>query len=147
MTTNGGLNWTAQPEFIPNGFNTACFIDSNSAIIAGYGGTILKYSNNVIGISNYSSEIPSEYKLSQNYPNPFNPVTTIEFSLPKNGFVNLRVYDITGREVWNFGNAQISNAGSYKVTFDASKLSSGVYFYSLCVDNKIVDTKKMILLK
>ncbi|MCX7878713.1 MAG: S8 family peptidase, partial [Ignavibacteria bacterium] len=76
------------------------------------------------------TEVPSEYSLSQNYPNPFNPATVIRFTIPKEGFVSLKVYDLTGREVVTLVNEN-RKPGTYDVKFDASKLSSGVYFYRL----------------
>lgn len=88
---------------------------------------------------------PSSFKLSQNYPNPFNPVTTINFSIPKNEIVKIKVYDILGKEVATIVNEQM-NAGTYNLTFDASKLSSGVYMYKITAGN-FSDIKKMMLIK
>jgi len=99
----------------------------------------------IIGINNLATEIPSEYKLSQNYPNPFNPMTSIKFSMPKSGFVSLKIYDVLGREVAELVN-QVEAAGTYIVDFDASKLTSGMYFYKLEV-NDFVAVKKMVLVK
>ena len=98
-----------------------------------------------IGIENTESEIPAAYKLSQNYPNPFNPTTNIKFSIPKTGNVKLVIYDITGREIETLINENLT-AGTYKTDFDASALSSGVYFYKLIAEN-FSDVKKMILIK
>jgi predicted extracellular nuclease len=86
-----------------------------------------------------------EYKLLQNYPNPFNPTTSISFSIPQSSFVTLKVYDVIGKEVTNILSEEKS-AGNYKVNFDASRLSSGVYFYKMQAGN-FVQTKKMILMK
>jgi hypothetical protein len=88
---------------------------------------------------------PNTYKLSQNYPNPFNPVTKIDYALPKSGFVTLKVYDMLGREVVNLV-SENKTIGNYSVDFNASNLTSGVYFYRLEV-NGFVDTKKMMLIK
>ncbi len=90
-------------------------------------------------------EIPKDYNLSQNYPNPFNPTTKITFALPKSGLVTLKVYDILGREVSTLVN-EVKNAGTYTVEFDASNLSSGIYFYRL-ESNGYSAIKKMMLLK
>ncbi len=90
------------------------------------------------------SEITS-YELYQNFPNPFNPSTTIKYALLKNGEVSLKVYNILGKEVSTLVN-RYQNAGVYSVTFDASALSSGVYFYTLEA-NGITMTKKLTLLK
>jgi hypothetical protein len=99
----------------------------------------------ITGITPISTQIPNEYKLSQNYPNPFNPVTKINYSLPKSGFVTMKVYDMLGREVVKLINEN-KVAGDYSFDFNASSLTSGVYFYRLEV-NGFVDTKKMMLLK
>jgi len=91
------------------------------------------------------NEKPITYSLSQNYPNPFNPSTLIKFSLEKPGMVLLKVYNILGQEVTTLIN-QDMKSGTYSVSFDASRLSSGVYFYSIRSGN-FVQTKKMMLLK
>ena len=89
--------------------------------------------------------LPDNYILDQNFPNPFNPTTKISFSIPRAGLVNLKVFDISGREVADLVN-EFKNAGQYRITFDGSSLSSGVYFYSLSSQN-FRETKKMILVK
>jgi hypothetical protein len=89
--------------------------------------------------------LPTQYSLNQNYPNPFNPATTISYSLPKAGDVNLKIFNVLGQEVKSLVN-QFQNVGTYTVTFDASSLPSGVYFYSLNADN-FSQVKKMMLLK
>jgi hypothetical protein len=90
-------------------------------------------------------EIPNYYFLSQNYPNPFNPATVIKFGVPKSGDVKLVIYDILGREVSTLMNEH-KHPGTYEVNFDASQLSSGVYFYSIQTDN-YRETKRMLLIK
>lgn len=100
---------------------------------------------NPIGIQPVSTFVPGEYKLHQNYPNPFNPSTRIRFSLPESGFTKLTVYDITGREVAVPVKDDL-NAGDYEISFVASSLPSGVYYYRLSSIN-FTDTKKMILLR
>ncbi len=90
--------------------------------------------------------IPVNYQLSQNYPNPFNPTTVINFSIPKAGQVSLKVYNSLGQEIATLVN-EFKGAANYQVDFDASNLSSGVYFYSLKVDNGFQQTKKMLLIK
>ena len=100
---------------------------------------------------NLDNMIPSEFALMQNYPNPFNPVTTIEFHLPSDAITELVIYDIHGRVVESVVN-ELLIAGRYKFGFDASGLSSGMYFYTITSKDKIsskvfVNTKKLILLK
>jgi hypothetical protein len=92
-----------------------------------------------------NNEIPKIYKLEQNYPNPFNPSTVINFSIPKSGLADLRVFDILGREVAVLINSSVT-AGNHSVTFDASPFATGVYFYTL-VSGDFRETKKMLLVK
>ncbi len=88
---------------------------------------------------------PKTFKLHQNYPNPFNPSTNIEFSLPQTSNVELRVFDLTGREVVSLVSG-VKTAGNHTVSFDASQLSSGVYIYRLKA-GEFVQTRKMLLIK
>ncbi|MDQ3021859.1 MAG: T9SS type A sorting domain-containing protein [Bacteroidota bacterium] len=107
---------------------------------------IVNYNTNAtIGITNISSEIPDNYLLSQNYPNPFNPVTNLEFGISKLGFVTLKIYDMLGKEVATLVNSTL-NPGTYKYNFDASGLTSGVYFYKITAGD-FVETKRMNLVK
>jgi hypothetical protein len=94
---------------------------------------------------NFAENIPDGFLLYQNYPNPFNPVTNIQYAIGSRQFLTLRVYDILGREIATLVNEK-KPAGSYEVNFDASSLSSGIYFYQLKAGNYI-STKKMILMK
>jgi beta-glucuronidase len=89
--------------------------------------------------------VPINYNLGQNYPNPFNPATEIKFDIMNSGFVSLKVYDILGNLVQELVNKEM-NPGSYKVNFNASNLSSGVYLYKLQT-GEFTSSKKMVLLK
>ncbi|RNC80111.1 MAG: T9SS C-terminal target domain-containing protein [Balneola sp.] len=91
-------------------------------------------------------ESPSNFTLHQNYPNPFNPTTTLSFDLKVPGFVELTVSDLTGREVQTLVNRAMA-AETHSLRFDASNLSSGVYLYSLRVDDVLISTQKMVLVK
>lgn len=86
-----------------------------------------------------------DFYLEQNYPNPFNPSTKINFTIPKNDFVNLKVYDVLGNEVQSLLN-EVKDAGIYSLEFNADDLPSGIYLYKL-QSGSFVDTKKMILIK
>jgi hypothetical protein len=99
----------------------------------------------ITNITGNGLNIPATYMLEQNYPNPFNPVTQINFALPKAGFVSLKVYNMLGREVAVLL-SENRIAGSHTVNFDATALTSGVYFYRL-ESNEFVDTKKMMVIK
>jgi len=92
-----------------------------------------------------SQQTPTEFALIGNYPNPFNPTTRISYQLPKNGFVTLKVYDILGREVASLVKEN-QKAGNYSIPFDASKLSSGIYIYTIRA-NDFIQSKKMNLVK
>ena len=96
------------------------------------------------GIDNNRSQA-TEYKLLQNYPNPFNPSTTIRYSIPTTSLISLKVYDILGRELATLVNEE-KPAGTYKLTWNAANIPSGIYFYKLQAGNYI-QTKKMILMK
>lgn len=90
-------------------------------------------------------ELPTEFVLAQNYPNPFNPTTNIQYAIGSKQHVTLKVFDVLGNEIATLVD-EYKPAGSYTINFDASKLSSGVYFYKLSVGNEI-KTNKMILLR
>ena len=92
-----------------------------------------------------TNEVVQGYELKQNYPNPFNPTTNIKFSTLKDGFVSLKVYDLTGKEVSNLVSKNLKS-GAYVVDYNASELSSGVYIYKL-ITNDFTSTKKMTLIK
>ncbi|MDD5361474.1 MAG: T9SS type A sorting domain-containing protein [Ignavibacteria bacterium] len=98
-----------------------------------------------VNVRNISS-IADGYKLYQNYPNPFNPVTKFKFNIAKLSDAKIVVYDISGHEVKTLVNESL-RPGAYEVTFDGSNLSSGVYFYQFTVNNKQLDSKKMLLVK
>ncbi|MCU0405575.1 MAG: T9SS type A sorting domain-containing protein [Ignavibacteriaceae bacterium] len=100
------------------------------------------------GLSDIGDEanLPAEYSLSQNYPNPFNPSTKIEYSLPVEGNVTLKIFNILGQEVRNLINNELMSAGRHTVTFEATSLPSGVYIYRLQTGN-YSSNKKMILLR
>ncbi len=98
-----------------------------------------------VGINQYTEEIPTGFYLGNAYPNPFNPTTNISFDIASTGDVKLSVYDITGKEVSVLVNGSL-NPGKYKVVFDGSMLSSGVYFYTLQTKN-LKQTKRLVLVK
>jgi hypothetical protein len=107
---------------------------------------------NTIGIKNITSEIPSSYSLQQNYPNPFNSTSNLKFQIVNTEDVKLVVYDIMGREVQTLVNESLK-PGTYEVTFDASMLTSGIYFYRLSAHQggsttgDLVASRNMILIK
>ena len=114
------------------------------------GGKLFKFKGETIVKVSETTPIPQQFKLEQNYPNPFNPSTTIKYSIPSVGTrhvssVQLKVYDILGREVITLVNKQ-QKPGNYEIEFDASNLTSGLYFYRVTTSG-FTQTKKMIFLK
>ena len=91
------------------------------------------------------SNLISEFTLFQNFPNPFNPSTTINFIIPNKAYTTLRIYDVLGRKVQTLFEAELSS-GSHHIVFNASFISSGIYFYQLNTGD-FSQTKKMILLR
>jgi len=127
--------------------------NSNSIIISGtsqlgtnsYGITSIKYSQ-LTNVPNNSISIQREFKLYQNFPNPFNPTTSIKYEMPLSAYVLIEIYNVSGVKIQTLVNEnQVS--GTYEVKFDGSNLSSGVYFYSLLVNENVLDTKRMVLIK
>ncbi len=125
------------PRYFTGGFSNVfsaivTWVRANGGLITGTG-------------NNTALTIPDSYQLSQNYPNPFNPSTKINFTIPVNGQVSLKVYDVLGKEVMSLVN-DVMTAGRHEVTFNGSNLNSGTYFYRLQSGN-FVETKKMLLVK
>lgn len=152
----GDLNWFPDKKAIYMANRTKyiaalrdSMLNAKYLYVPGDSASALITSKNITGIESNSSNIPKQYYLSDNYPNPFNPSTTIEFGLPEQSNVTLTICNILGQKVFESSRNYFS--GSYSYTFDASKLSSGVYIYSLKatgVSGKdFVQSKKMILLK
>jgi photosystem II stability/assembly factor-like uncharacterized protein len=155
-TTNGGDNWLFQvPDtniHISTYYSFIQFIDKNHgwAFTQGLlGGVHTTTGGDPIWLTEteqISTEIPSRFKLCQNYPNPFNPRTVIPYSLSAPAHVKIIAYDITGREVQRMVDSY-QQAGAYEVDFMGKFIASGVYLYRMIVDDRVIDTKKMILIK
>jgi len=107
----------------------------------------LQYGSDVVAsVSPAPGVPPGQFHLDQNYPNPFNPVTVIGFQIAKSSQVSLIVYNILGERVSTLVEG-VKSPGAYQVRFDASRFSSGVYFYRLTVDGALLETRKMMLLR
>jgi len=148
-TTDGGDNWYQQTTRTWYDISAVCFLDENNGWVSGDYGLIMA-TNNGGGIVNVENDyddfnVLAKYSLYQNYPNPFNPNTTIKWQQPETGFVTLKIYDLLGREITTLLNEEFQ-AGEHETVFDASMLSSGIYFYQLLAGS-FIQTKKMILLK
>ncbi|MCX6150093.1 MAG: T9SS type A sorting domain-containing protein [Ignavibacteriales bacterium] len=147
LSTDNGDNWFLVNYGLPDEYiNTLVIVDTVIFVGTGGNGVWCRSLTEIItAIGNEKNNLPSNYTLEQNYPNPFNPTTTIQFQVPKFLFVNIKVYDVLGREVANLVNEE-KPAGTYQVSFDAAILSSGVYLYKLNAGS-FIETKKMILLR
>ena len=149
-TTDFGVTWTGASFTGTNALDAMMNIPagSNQCLVgwsAGATGALVKLTGLPVGIANNNNQIPNSYNLLQNYPNPFNPTTKISFALPKAGNVELKVYDLLGREVATLIN-ETRTAGNYTVDFNASSIASGVYFYTI-KSGDFTATKKMVLIK
>ncbi|UCC79118.1 MAG: DUF2817 domain-containing protein [Candidatus Zixiibacteriota bacterium] len=170
FSTDGGTTWfdtgdtltgssNGQWEYHYADFDSFC-VDNISSLIWGFrlasdfsiqhdgiylDDIVIGWFDDQTNIGELTGTLPRSYKLSQNYPNPFNAQTSIQFSLSEPSDVTIRVYDLLGRQVRTLIDESVQ-AGEHRIAFDASDLSSGVYFYRLQAGDR-VDTRRMILLK
>ncbi|HJY63531.1 MAG TPA: T9SS type A sorting domain-containing protein [Ignavibacteria bacterium] len=149
-STDSGLTWVAMSTSGVTNLKHFDFFRSSN-VVYGYAisssGSVIKLVDTLAVLTGITSNnnIPNEFSLNQNYPNPFNPVTGIEYSVSRESFVKLFVYDALGREI-NVPVNETQKPGKYSVKFDGSNLNSGVYFYKLNA-GEFSETRKMILLK
>jgi hypothetical protein len=147
QSTNDGADWIT----FNTGFPTVEVYDlkykegPNLLLAATHGRGCFTFDISTLVSIQSQSNTPDKFSLSQNYPNPFNPSTLIKYEIPISNFVSLKVYDVLGNEIADLVNAKL-NAGSYETEFNATKLSSGVYFYKLSV-GEVSEIKSMILVK
>ena len=157
MSENNFVEYTVQNSVIPTNNLGAVSVDSKGNVwFAAFNSTqaseqvnlcIFNENGVVLDVErqNPKAVAVKDYQLYQNYPNPFNPTTTIEYAIPKSSFVSLKVYNVLGKEIATLVN-QRQMRGHYSLSFNASELPSGVYFYRLQAGNYSV-TKKMVLAK
>ncbi|MBV6477732.1 MAG: Ycf48-like protein [Ignavibacteria bacterium] len=153
-STNSGVSFTSSN--VGSSPEAGMYFYDRGTLLSQKGGGVykMKITYNVpfiTSVSNLSNEIPEKFLLSQNYPNPFNPDTKIKFDIPsvsgkQNYFVSIKVYDAAGKQVSTLIEQSLL-PGVYETTWNAGGNSSGVYFYSLMIDGKEMDIKKMILIK
>jgi len=143
VNVNNSASTLKAPDVIGRQASSASY--NGGVLFAGATRALWYDGSNLTPTGIHNTELPVNYILAQNYPNPFNPSTTINFEIPKAEFVTLKVYDVLGKEVTTIING-IMQAGKHQTVFDASKLSSGIYFYKLTTNN-FSDVKKMMLIK
>lgn len=155
VSTDNGTEWTTLNKGFQQTTSVWCLTAGNSELFAG-AGTVSDSRQKILskavpGSETMTSEIPEAFVLSQNFPNPFNASTTINYVLPEQSSVTIRIYDITGREVVNI--TRDENSGEHSYVWDASNVASGTYIYrveavsSESPSTRFTDTKKMTLLK
>ena len=148
LSDNDGTSWTEINSGLPQSSSVrGLVVDGNYISAATAAGVVWRrnFSDIVSGVDDRQLTLPKNFSLEQNYPNPFNPSTTIEFRIAEPGYVSIKVFDALGREVAALVN-EFMQPGNYNINFDASMLTSGIYFYQLKTSS-FVQTKKMLLLK
>ncbi len=150
VSFNYGAEWEVLAEGLPVVPVNDMKIDreTNTLVVGTHGRSMYKVNllNVLSDVEDSYSLRPETFSLEQNYPNPFNPNTTIQFNIPKAGNIKMNVYDALGRKVKQLLD-QNYEAGSYSLNFNATGLSSGVYFYEMIYNNNLKVVKKMILAK
>jgi hypothetical protein len=144
-TTNNGTQWTALNTGLTN-LDVRYLYSTSTTLYAGtLGGGLFKAAISPTSVKEENG-IAKSFTLAQNYPNPFNPSTTINFTLAEDSHVSLKVFDMLGREVQTLVNGEMKAGEAHSIIFDASKLSSGLYFYRLETGKSSL-VKKLMLLK
>ncbi|MGE5438358.1 MAG: T9SS type A sorting domain-containing protein [Bacteroidota bacterium] len=149
-TTDGGKSWEIQASGISSQLKKIMIRD-NTGFIFGDDYNLMTHTLlradlcKITGVKDGQTELPSDFCLSQNYPNPFNPTTTINYSIPKASFVEMKVFDMLGRQVQTLVNKE-QIAGDYYIKFNGSSLPSGMYVYSIHA-GELRASKKLILIK
>jgi hypothetical protein len=148
LSRDDGDSWGNRSEGLPSvswANFTSLVVQGQWLYIATGDGVYRRPHEEITGVNSGGEEIPTTARLYQNYPNPFNPSTTIKYELPKTSNVRLSVCDLLGREVTELLNER-REAGAHEVKFDASALSSGMYFYRLQA-GEFVQTRKLLLVR
>ena len=145
-STDNGDSWTEINNGLTSAVVLSLAINSTGHIFAGTsGGGVFRSLESTTSVREVAGQLPSSFFLGQNYPNPFNPLTIIEYSLPRSGDVSLIIYNLLGEEVARLVDG-FQQAGEYNTNWNASKISSGTYFYRLQAGD-FVQTRKMLHLK
>ena len=152
---NGNINWLKEFKGIYSDDIPTCLSlgSDNNIIVSGYTQTslhnyaiaTLKYSQLTKTIENNNYENP-DFKLYQNYPNPFNPGTSIKFYIVTDSYVKLKIYNSLGKEIRTLID-KYETAGNYSSQFNGNNFPNGIYFYSIFINGKLIDTKSMLLIK
>ncbi|HZW39865.1 MAG TPA: T9SS type A sorting domain-containing protein [Ignavibacteriaceae bacterium] len=144
FTSDGGNNWESEQSTVMSDLKSV-YTDGFNVWATGDNGTILRKFLIWVDVDEMYNNLTNDFELSQNYPNPFNPSTKIKYTIPKQGLVTIKVYDVLGKEIAQLINEK-KNIGEYEVEFDGSRLSSGIYFYQIQA-GEYLQTRKMVLMK
>ena len=145
-SVNYGASYQPYSEGLAERASVEAFAVNDTFMFAGtdYHGVWRRLRPGIVSVET-EQEIPQGFNLAQNYPNPFNPTTAIRYTIPESGTVKLTVFNTLGEEVRTLVN-NFKEAGTYTINFNASDLSSGIYYYRLQV-NTFIETKKMVIMK
>lgn len=161
-STDNGISWVQINEGLLSPWISSLALDSKGYLYAGgssiepgavpWGG-VYRSIQSTTSVQYNPDDYPDDFELYQNYPNPFNSLTNIKFGVPFPAYINLKIYDVSGREIKNLIKDKLYNSGNYKISWDGNNVSSGVYFCRLSTHNynnsrkNFVKTIKLILLK
>jgi photosystem II stability/assembly factor-like uncharacterized protein len=146
-STDNGISFSPYSDGLGANAIAEWFAVTDSFLIAGtdYNGVWRRLRPELVGVASQQNDLPKIFRLEQNYPNPFNPTTKITYSIPKAGFISLKIYDMLGREVATLVEG-IKQPGKYSIVWDASGFADGVYFCRLHADG-FSEIRKLVLLK
>lgn len=149
--TNSEITFTLQGTLYPGTYrnvftdDSVSFNENTVMTLPAWGYKVYEIGSGITDVNTFEQNNPEHYNLLQNYPNPFNPTTTIFFSIPTSQKITLSVYNVLGQKVKELLNQEL-NVGNHSIEFDATNLSSGIYYYQL-ISNNHSETKKMVLIK
>lgn len=147
VSTNSGDSWS-HADSSEEDYNIVSLAASQVNLYAGTSGSgiVVRAVSDLTEVTRSGNPVPAVFSLEQNYPNPFNPTTEIRFSISKSSIVDLKIFDLLGREVAVLVNSEQRSPGRYTVKWNGVSFASGVYFYRLRAGN-FVATKKLVLLR
>ena len=146
VSTNYGSSWTIVSYGLNSAFPQRLAIIYPYIFVGTSGNSVWRRPlSEIVGVNDPGVNIPKDFLLGQNYPNPFNPVTNIKYQIAKSSYVQLKIYDLLGKEVATLVNSQLQ-PGTYSVLWDGTNYPSGVYFYRI-QSGSFTDAKKMTLVK
>lgn len=139
-----GGNWIQANAGLTDTSASSAAVDSRGFLYAGTGSGVFRSVLSTVSVKELSGGIPTSFSLDQNYPNPFNPTTTIQFGLPRSGHVQMAVYDILGQRVQVLVDRYLE-PGEREVSWDASRVASGIYFVRLEANREVRHIKMLVI--